>query len=98
MDAIYLDHAATTPLDPRVLEAMLPYFSGEFGNPQSIHRWGRRAEHALESARATLASLLNCQPGELIFTSGGSEADNLALRVAALAEREARGANHLITT
>lgn len=98
MDAIYLDHAATTPLDPRVLEAMLPYFSGEFGNPYSIHRWGRRAEHAVETARATVAAVLNCQPSEIIFTSGGSEADNLAVRGAALAERERRGANHLITT
>src|SRR5689334_2101630 len=98
MDAIYLDHAATTPLDPRVLAAMLPYFSGEFGNPHSIHRWGRRAEHALETARATIAGVLNCQPGEIVFTSGGSEADNLAIRGAALAARERRGANHLITT
>ncbi len=98
MDAIYLDHAATTPLDPRVLEAMLPYFSGEFGNPHSIHRWGRRAEHALESARATVAAVLNCRPNEIIFTSGGSEADNLAVRGTAFAERERRGANHLITT
>ncbi len=98
MDAIYLDHAATTPLDPRVLEAMLPYFGVEFGNPHSIHRWGRHAEHAVETARATVARVLNCQPGEIIFTSGGSEADNLAVRGAALAERERRGANHLITT
>lgn len=98
MDAIYLDHAATTPLDPRVLEAMLPYFRVEFGNPHSIHRWGRHAEHALETARATVAAVLNCQPSEIIFTSGGSEADNLALRGAALAERERRGANHLITS
>ena len=98
MEPIYLDYAATTPLDPRVLEAMLPYFSGEFGNPHSIHRWGQRAEHAVETARAAVAQGLHCQPGEIIFTSGGSEADNLGLRGAALAERERRGANHLITT
>ncbi|MCC7359557.1 MAG: cysteine desulfurase [Anaerolineales bacterium] len=98
MEPIYLDYAATTPLDPRVLTAMLPYFSGEFGNPHSIHRWGQRAEHAVEAARAAAALVLHCRPDEIIFTSGGSEADNLAVRGAALAERERRGANHLITT
>lgn len=94
---IYLDHAATTPVDDRVLAAMLPYFSEHFGNPNSIHAWGRRAEKAQEQARRTLAECLNCQPREIIFTSGGSEADNLAIRGAAFAERARRGANHLIT-
>jgi cysteine desulfurase len=97
-EPIYLDHAATTPVDPRVLEAMLPYFTREFGNPSSVHRWGQNAERALERARATIAEVLNCRPDELIFTGCGSEADNLALRGAALAERERRGARHLITT
>jgi cysteine desulfurase len=96
--AIYLDYAATTPLDPRVLDAMLPYFADRFGNPSSIHRWGQQAEAALESARRIVAEILGCQPDEIIFTSGGSEADNLALRGAALAERERRGANHMVTT
>jgi cysteine desulfurase len=97
-EPIYLDHAATTPVDPRVLEAMLPYFTSEFGNPSSVHRWGQNAERALERARATVAEVLNCQPAEVIFTGCGSEADNLALRGTALAERERRGAQHLITT
>lgn len=97
-DAIYLDYAATTPVDARVLEAMQPYFSHDFGNPSSVHVFGRRAEKALEQARRTVADVLNCAPEEIIFTSGGSEADNLALRGAALAARKARGAKHLITT
>jgi cysteine desulfurase len=97
-DPVYLDYAATTPVDPRVLAAMQPYFSAEFGNPSSVHRWGQQAERALERARRDVAAVLNCQPGEIIFTSGGSEADNLALRGAALAAREATGAAHLITS
>jgi cysteine desulfurase len=98
LDLIYLDFAATTPIDDRVLAAMQPYFSAEFGNPSSVHRWGQQAERALERARRDVAAVLACQPDELIFTSGGSEADNLALRGAAFAAREARGASHLITT
>ncbi len=95
---IYLDHAATTPVDPRVLDAMLPYFSTEYGNPSSVHRYGRQAERAVEQARRDVAAVLNCSPREIIFTSCGSESDNLALRGAALAERARRGATHLITT
>lgn len=95
---IYLDYAATTPLDQRVLDAMLPYFAQDFGNPSSVHTFGRRAEKAVEQARREVAAVLNCQPHEIIFTSCGSEADNLALRGAALAAREQRGARHLITT
>lgn len=97
-DHVYLDYAATTPLDQRVLAAMMPYFSTDFGNPSSTHRYGRRADHALETARRTVADCLSCAPAEIIFTSGGSEADNLALRGAALAAREQRGARHLIST
>lgn len=93
---IYLDYAATTPLDPRVLDAMQPYFAGDFGNPSSVHGHGQRAEAALEDARQRMAELLNAQPDELIFTSGGTESDNLALRGAALAAREQRGAIHLL--
>jgi cysteine desulfurase len=96
--AIYLDHAATTPVDPRVLEAMLPYFTADYGNPSSIHSFGRAAEKAIERARREVAEVLNCAPEEIIFTSCGSEADNLALRGAALAARSARGANHIVTT
>lgn len=97
-DSIYLDYAATTPVDPRVLAAMLPYFSVDFGNPSSVHQYGRRAEKALEQARHDVAAILNCDPTEIIFTGCGSEADNLALRGAALAAREQKGARHLITT
>ena len=93
---VYLDHAATTPLDPRVLEAMQPYMSEEFGNPSSVHGYGQRAEAALEDARGRMAELLNAQPEELIFTSGGTESDNLALRGAALAARHQGGATHLL--
>lgn len=95
---IYLDHAATTPVDPRVLEAMLPYFSSEYGNPSSVHTFGRQAEKGLEQARRTVAELLNCAPDEIIFTGCGSESDNLAVRGGALAAREQRGARHVITT
>lgn len=94
--SIYLDYAATTPMDPRVVEAMLPYFSEEFGNPSSVHGFGQRAETALENARQRMAELLNAQPEEVIFTSGGTESDNLALRGAALAARENRGADHVL--
>lgn len=97
MESIYLDYAATTPLDPRVLEAMLPYLREEFGNPSSVHGFGRRAEKAVERARRTVAEVLGCAPEEIIFTSGGSESNNLALRGAAFAAREQHGANHLIT-
>ena len=93
---IYLDHAATTPLDPRVLETMQPYLSEDFGNPSSVHGYGQRAEAALEDARGRIAELLHAQPEELIFTSGGTESDNLALRGAALAARQQRGASHLL--
>jgi cysteine desulfurase len=95
-DKIYLDFAATTPVDERVLQAMLPYFSTMFGNSSSIHAYGQQAEAALESARQTLAEGLNCAPGEVIFTSCGSESDNLALRGTALAARSRRNADHIL--
>lgn len=91
----YLDYAATTPVDPRVLDAMRPYWAEDFGNPSSVHTFGQRAEAALEHSRRTVAEVLECSPDEVVFTSGGSEADNLALRALALAERERRGARHL---
>lgn len=77
---IYLDHAATTPVDSRVLEVMLPFFSERFGNPSSIYTVGRDARAGLDWARVTLADLLGCQPRELIFTSGASESNNLAIK------------------
>ncbi|MEI6289015.1 MAG: cysteine desulfurase family protein, partial [Chloroflexota bacterium] len=95
MDKVYFDYAATTPLDPRVLEVMLPFFTEQFGNPSSIHRYGQRAEAAVETAREITASVLNCEPEEIIFTSCGSESDNLALRGAAISSRENKGSNRI---
>lgn len=94
--SVYLDYAATTPLDPRVWAAMEPYFSQAFGNPSSTHRFGQGAEAAVEQARLTMAEVFSCQPNEIIFTSGGSESDNLALRGGAVAAREERGADHIL--
>lgn len=76
---IYLDYAATTPVRPEVLEAMMPYFGPRFGNPSSVHRWGREARTALDEARERVAKCLGAHPDELCFTSGGTEGDNLAL-------------------
>src|SRR5947199_4669190 len=95
---IYLDHSATTPVRPEVWAAMQPYFSELYGNPSSIHSVGRRAGVALAQARRTIADLLHAKPNEIIFTSGGSEGDNAALRGIALARREATGANRVITS
>lgn len=92
---IYLDYNATTPVDPAVFEAMLPYLASHFGNPSSSHRYGQIAHEAVGTARARVAGLLGCSPAEITFTAGGSESDNLAIRGAALAAR-ARG-NHIIT-
>lgn len=93
---IYLDHSASTPVDPRVLDAMLPYFTEVYGNASSAHRAGRRAEQAVEDARETVARVLNCKPSEVVFTGGGTESDNLAVRGAAWARR-GQG-NHMLTT
>ena len=93
---VYLDYAATTPVDPRVLQVMLPYFSESFGNPSSIHKFGQTAESALENARLTIAQAMDCLPMEIIFTSCGTESDNLALRGSAFLARKERGANHIL--
>jgi cysteine desulfurase len=95
-ERVYLDYAATTPLDERVLAVMLPYFTATFGNPSSVHVWGQAAEAALEEARAGMARRLNAAPEEVIFTGCGTESDNLALRGTAHAMRKARGAAHLL--
>jgi len=95
---VYLDHAATTPVDPRVLDAMLPYFTETYGNPSSIHRFGRAAEQAVEDARERVARIMGCAPGEIVFTSCGSESDNLALRGTMLTARRNGRGRHLITS
>ncbi|MCS6975068.1 MAG: cysteine desulfurase [Cyclobacteriaceae bacterium] len=91
---VYLDNAATTPLDPEVFEAMKPFMLEDFGNPSSTHAHGRKVRAAIESARKKVAELLNCAPGEIIFTSGGTEADNAILTCAT----ETFGIGHLIST
>lgn len=93
---VYLDYSATTPVDSRVIDAMNPYFSASFGNPSSVHRYGQVAEAAIDSARETVASVLNCSPDEVIFTSCGSESDNLAIRGAGYAMREKTGAKWIL--
>ncbi len=93
---IYLDYNATTPLDPAVVATMRPYLEQHFGNPSSGHAYGYAAKEALERARAQVAALLGCAPDEVIFTSGGSESDNQAIKGIAFARRE-RG-NHIITS
>ena len=93
---IYLDHAATTALDRRVLEAMLPYFTTEYGNASSIYTLGRQAMQAIDGAREEVAEILNCRPTEIIFTGGGSESDNLALK--GLAFTAQKKGNHIITS
>ena len=93
---VYLDHAATTPLDPRVLEAMLPVLQSTWGNPSSIYAEGREARRALEAARREVAEVLGARPNDVVFTSGGSESDNLAIRGAAFAS--IRRGKHIITT
>lgn len=93
---IYLDYAATTPTDPRVVEAMLPYFTESFGNPSSIHSFGQEGKKAIEEARDRMANLIGAKSEEIVFTSGGTEADNFALKGVAFAN-EKKG-NHIITT
>ena len=92
---IYLDYNATTPIDPVVVEAMLPYLSTHFGNPSSSHGYGYRAHQAIDAARSQVAEILVCSPEEITFTGGGSESDNLAIRGIALAYLN-KG-NHIIT-
>ena len=101
-DTIYLDHAATTPLDPDVLAAMLPYFTERYGNPSSIYQLGQESRAAIDQARGACARVLGCEPGEIIFTSGATESDNLALRGVAWGARLTLPNNgalpHIVTT
>ncbi|OJF17885.1 MAG: cysteine desulfurase NifS [Bacillaceae bacterium G1] len=95
---IYLDHAATTPVHPEVAEAMRPLLLEKYGNPSSLHRYGREARAAVDEARETIAESLGAEPGEIVFTSGGTEADNLALVGVAWAARERGKGNHIVTS
>ena len=98
MKRIYMDHSATTPLASEVLQAMLPYFSDKFGNASSLHSFGLEAKEALEESRGKVAALLGADPEEIIFTGGGTESDNLALKGIAYRSREKGQGNHIITT
>jgi cysteine desulfurase len=93
---IYLDYAATTPVHEKVLQAMLPYFQRDFGNPSSIHAWGQEAEGAVEKSRLQISRFINANESEIIFTSCGTESDNLALKGASLAKRKMDGANKIL--
>lgn len=98
METVYLDHAATTPMDPRVVEAMLPYLYEHFGNPSSVYGVGRAARAAIDRAREDVAAALGARPTEIVFTSGGTESDNAAIKGVAMARQAERaGANHIIT-
>ncbi len=96
MRKVYLDYAATTPTDPEVVKAMLPYFTDKFGNPSSIHSFGQEAKAATDEARGKIASFLGAKQEEIIFTSGGTESDNFAIKGAAYANQH-KG-NHIITS
>ena len=93
---IYLDHAATTPLEPQVFESMKPYFSGNYGNPSSIYTLAQQAREAVDVARDKVAGVLNCKTSEIVFTSGGTESDNAAIKGTAIALKNV--GNHVITT
>lgn len=96
MERIYLDNSATTPVAPEVLEAILPYLTQNFGNPSSIHFYGQQARAAVDRARHQVASLLNARPNDIVFTSGGTEANNLAIR--GLLEANSRHGRHIVTS
>ena len=93
---VYLDHAGTTPLDSKVLEAMVPYFTQHFGNPSSLHSVGQEARYALDEARERVAGVLNCRSREIVFTAGGTESDNAAIHGVATALHET--GNHIVTS
>jgi len=96
MKPIYLDYACTTPADPAVVQAMIPYFHDAFGNPSAIYSYGQEAKSAIEKARSTIASLIGARDEEIVFTSGGTEADNFALKGVAFANQ--KKGNHIITS
>jgi cysteine desulfurase len=96
MRKVYLDHAATTPAHPKVVEAMLPYFTGKFGNPSNLHDMGREAKNAIEAARASTAALINAKPEEIFFTSSGTESNNFAIK--GLAQANSQKGNHIVVS
>lgn len=96
MKQVYMDHSATTPVDPEVREAMLPYFTEKFGNPSSLYTLGREARRAIEDARQKVADLIGAKREEVIFTGSGTEADNLAIKGIAFKNR--KKGNHIITS
>lgn len=98
MNVIYLDHAATTRLHPRALEAMLPYLGERFGNPSGPYALGRQAARALDEARSAVAAVLACRPREVVFTGGGTESINAAIKGVAFAQQRAGVGNHIVTT
>ena len=91
---VYLDNAATTPIDTRVFEAMIPFLTDQFGNPSSIHQYGREIRSAIEKARKSVAEILNVAPSEIFFTSGGTEADNTVINNTIFS----KGIQHAITS
>lgn len=95
---IYLDHAASTPVDPQVVEAMLPYFSDIYGNASGLHKQARASARAIDESRQTVAGILGCSPKEIVFTACGTESDNMAIRGVAWAQQLAGRGKHLITT
>jgi cysteine desulfurase len=94
--SVYLDYAASTPLEPRVLESMMPFFIENPGNPSSVHVWGQVAENAVEASREKIAKIMHSRTEEIVFTSGGTESDNLAIRGIALQRKKGSGANHIL--
>src|SRR3982751_4108120 len=93
---VYLDNSATTPVDPEVVDAMLPFLAGNFGNASSIHFFGQQARAAVDKARHQVAALINSRPNEVVFTSGGTEANNLAIR--GLLEANSKYGRHIVTS
>ncbi len=95
---IYLDNAATTPLHPKALEAMMPYLTGNFGNASAAYGLARQAQKAIDDARKSVGNVLHSRPSDIVFTSGGTESINAALKGVAFAQKKSRAGNHIVTT